>query len=614
MFDFVQNNKIAIQVILGAVALTFVGFGVGSYTSAVEDPYLVKVGSAKIYKRDLDRLLEGQPSDAATRQQALEDLIRQDLLLAAAQDGGATVSPEQLRKVIAGIAELQENGQFSATRYKEFLAARNMSPEAFEAKISRDIMLQNQINNFAGTGFVSRSVVERMGGLMAQERQVRLLLLKPADFASQVKTDDAALKAFYDANAKRFRTAESVKLDYVLLSPQSVAATLSVTDAEVKQYYEQHKAELAGEERRASHILLTVPKDAKPAEKAKIKAEAEALLKQLRADPAKFAELAKAKSQDPGSAANGGDLGFFARGAMVKPFDDVVFRMQAGKISEVVETEYGYHIIKLDEIKQPDFAAVKAAVEAKLKQQKAAGQLRSMADKLAEVAYQQADSLKGVQDALKLQIQHSDWVSRDKKSADPVLSNAKVLDAAFSDDVLKKKHNSEPVDIGGGNLVVVRVADHQPERQQKLDEVRDVIKNELIATEGAKLAEKQGQALLAQLKAGKGVDGQKWGELQTVSRRNPGNMIAGDVRAVFSAATTTLPAFAGSKHDNGDYAIYQIANVAAGAAVNDAERAQLAGAMMQMAARSQLGSYLETLRQKYPIKMGKQQLNDQSDQ
>ena len=614
MFDFVQNNKIAIQVILGAVALTFVGFGVGSYTSAVEDPYLVKVGSAKIYKRDLDRLLEGQPSDAATRQQALEDLIRQDLLLAAAQDGGATVSPEQLRKVIAGIAELQENGLFSATRYKEFLAARNMSPEAFEAKISRDIMLQNQINNFAGTGFVSRSVVERMGGLMAQERQVRLLLLKPADFASQVKTDDAALKAFYDANAKRFRTAESVKLDYVLLSPQSVAATLSVTDAEVKQYYEQHKAELAGEERRASHILLTVPKDAKPAEKAKIKAEAEALLKQLRADPAKFAELAKAKSQDPGSAANGGDLGFFARGAMVKPFDDVVFRMQAGKISEVVETEYGYHIIKLDEIKQPDFAAVKAAVEAKLKQQKAAGQLRSMADKLAEVAYQQADSLKGVQDALKLQIQHSDWVSRDKKSADPVLSNAKVLDAAFSDDVLKKKHNSEPVDIGGGNLVVVRVADHQPERQQKLDEVRDVIKNELIATEGAKLAEKQGQVLLAQLKAGKGVDGQKWGELQTVSRRNPGNMIAGDVRAVFSAATTTLPAFAGSKHDNGDYAIYQIANVAAGAAVNDAERTQLAGAMMQMTARSQLGSYLETLRQKYPIKMGKQQLNDQSEQ
>ncbi|WP_159878008.1 SurA N-terminal domain-containing protein [Aquitalea denitrificans] len=614
MFDFVQNNKIAIQVILGAVALTFVGFGVGSYTSAVEDPYLVKVGSAKIYKRDLDRILEGQPSDAATRQQALDDLIRQDLLLAAAQDGGASVSPEQLRKAIAGIPDLQENGQFSATRYKDFLAARNMSPEAFEAKISRDIMLQNQINNFAGTGFVARSMVERMGGLMAQERQVRLLLLKPADFAAQVKTDDAALKAFYDANAKRFRTAESVKLDYVVLSPQAVATGLTVTDAEVKQYYEQHKADLAGEERRASHILLTVPKDAKPADKAKIKAEADALLKQLRADPTKFAELAKTKSQDPGSAANGGDLGFFAHGAMVKPFDDVVFRMQPGKISEVVETEYGYHIIKLDEVKQPDFAAIKAAVEANLKQQKAAGQLRSMADKLAEVAYQQADSLKGVQDALKLEVKHSDWLARDKKSADPVLANAKVLDAAFGDDVLKKKHNSEPVDIGGGNLVVVRVADHQPERQQKLDEVRDVIKSELIATEGAKLAEKQGQALLAQLKSGKGMDGQKWGELLTVSRRNPGSMVGGDVRAVFAAPVSPLPAFAGSKHDNGDYAIYQIASVGAGAAVSDDERTQLAGAMVQMAARSQLGSYLETLRQKYPIKMGKQQLSDQSEQ
>ncbi|MBA4709521.1 SurA N-terminal domain-containing protein [Aquitalea aquatica] len=614
MFDFVQNNKIAIQVILGAVALTFVGFGVGSYSSAVEDPYLAKVGSAKIYKRDLDRVLEGQPSDAATRQQAMDDLIRQNLLLAAAHDGGAVVTPEQLRKVIAGIAELQENGQFSASRYKEFLAARNMSAEAFEAKISRDIMLQNQINNFAGTGFVSRSMVERLGSLMAEERQVRQVLLKPADFAAQVKTDDKALQSFYDANAKRFRSAEAVKLDYVLLSPQAVAAGLTVSDAEVKQYYEQNKADLSGEERRASHILLTVAKDAKPADKVKVKAEAEALLKQLRADPGKFAELAKSRSQDPGSAANGGDLGFFAHGVMVKPFDDVVFRMQPGKISEVVETEFGYHIIKLDEIKQPDFAAVRSAVEAKLKQQKAAGQLRSMSDKLAEVAYQQADSLKGVQDALKLEIKHSDWLSRDKKSADPALANAKVLDAAFSDDVLKKKHNSEPVDIGGGNLVVVRVADHQPARQQALAEVREQIKAELIATEGAKLAEKQGQALLAQLKAGKAVEAPKWGELQPVSRRNPGAMPTADVRAVFSVAASPLPAFAGSKHDNGDYAIYQIASVAAGAAVSDAERTQLAAAMEQMTARNQLGSYLETLRQKYPIKLGKQQLNDQSEQ
>jgi len=613
MFDFVQNNKIAIQVILGAVALTFVGFGVGSYTSAVDDPFLVKVGSVKIYKRDLDRVLEGQPSDAATRQQAMEDLVRRELLLAAAKDNGAVVTPEQLRKAISAIPDLQDNGQFSAERYKAFLAARNMTPEAFEARISRDLLLQGQVGQFANTSFVSRSLVGSLGAMMAEERQLRPLLLRPADFASQVKTDDAALKAFYDANSKRFRAPEMVKLDYVVLSPQVVANGQTISDAELKQYYEQHKADLGGEQRRASHILLTVPKDAKPADKAKIKAEAEALLKQLRADPSRFAELAKAKSQDPGSAANGGDLGFFAPGTMVKPFDDVVFHMQPGKISEVVETEFGYHIIKLDEIKQQDFDALKPQIEAKLKQQKAASLLRSMSDKLGEVAYQQADSLKGVQDALKLEVKHSDWLSRNKPAADALLSNPKVLEAAFSDDVLKKKHNSEPLDVGGGTLLVVRVADHQPEHQLKLDEVRDAIKAELIASEGAKLVEKQGQALLAQLKAGKGIDSQKWGEAITVSRRNPGTMPSADVRAVFALPASPLPAFAGSKHDNGDYVIYQVGKVAQGSPVTDEERGQLGDALGQMTARGQLGAYLETLRQKYPIKMGSQKLNDQSE-
>ncbi|WP_230370982.1 peptidyl-prolyl cis-trans isomerase [Paludibacterium denitrificans] len=554
--------------------------------------------------------MEGQPNDAATRQSVLENLIRQELLLADAHRNGASVSPEQLRRAIAAIPLFQENGKFSPERYKEFLKARYLSPEAFEAQMGKDILLQGQVNALAGSQFTSRSMVARLAGVMGEGREFRAELFKPADFVAEAKVDEPALKAFYDANSKRFRTPEAVKLDYVVLSQEALAQSLQVTDAELQKFYDEHQREFAGEQRRASHILLSVPKGAPAAVKAKIKAEAEALLKQLRATPAKFAELAKAKSQDPGSAANGGSLGFFGRGMMVKPFEDVAFRMRPGQISEVVETEFGYHIIKLDEIKTASLAEVKAAVADKLKRQKAAAMFRTQSDKLAELAYQQGDSLQALQQGLKLDIHHSDWVSK-AKATDAVLSNPKVLAAAFSDDVLKKKHNSEPVDVGNNTLVVLRVAAHQPERLQKLDEVRNVIRTELLAREGAKLAEKKGQALLAALKAGSAPAEQKWGETKVVSRRQLQGLPPADVRAVFAVSSAKLPAFVGVKRDTGEYVVYRVDKVIPAPAAGEAERNQLAGVVNEMKANAMLASYLEALRQRYPVTLGKQQPADQ---
>ncbi|QEL55247.1 SurA N-terminal domain-containing protein [Chromobacterium paludis] len=609
MFEFVQNNKTVIQVILGAVALTFVGFGVGSYSSATDDPYLVKVGNTKIYKRDLDRALEGRPSDPATRQAMLENMIQRELLLSDARDHGATVSPEQLRKFIAAVPLFQDGGKFSAERYAEFLKSRYPSAEAFENEISRDLMVRSQMDSVAGTQFVPQVVIDRVIAILGEAREIQPLLIKPSDFAAEVKTDDAAIKAYYDANAKRFRTAEQVKLDYVVLSQDALAQSIKVSDADVQKYYEQHKADLAGEQRRASHILLTVPKDAKPEQKAKIKAEAEAILKEVKANPAKFAEIAKAKSQDPGSAEKGGDLGFNARGMMVKPFDDAVFAMKPGQISDLVETEYGFHIIRLDAIKSETLDQLKAAIVEKLQKQKAAALFRAQSDKLNEVSYQQADSLKGVVDALKLEVKHSAWLQRNQPAQDEILGNPKLLQAVFSDDVLKKKHNSEVVDVGGGRLVVARVADHQPERQQAIAEVRDQIKAELIAREGAKLADKKGQALLAELKAGKGVDAQQWGAALTVSRRAPG-LPQSDMRSIFAVGAAKLPAFAGVHHDDGSYVVYRVNKVVPAPAATDAERAQLGGQLDQVSANGQFAAYLKTLREKYPVTAGKQSLND----
>ncbi|SMF43873.1 SurA N-terminal domain-containing protein [Pseudogulbenkiania subflava] len=606
MFEFVQNNKFVIKVILGAIALTFVGFGVGSYTTAVDEPYLAKVGNVKIHKQDLDRALEGQPADAATRQAVLENLIRQQLLLADSHAAGLTVSDAQLRKAIAAIPALQENGTFSPERYKQFLAGRYQSSAAFEELVKRDILLQGQLTSLLGSQIVPRTVVDRMAGVLGESREVRALVLKPEAFAAEVKTDDTALKAFYDASLKRFRTPEAIKLDYVVLSQDALAAAQAVTDQEVESYYNEHKADFGSEERRVSHILLTVPPKATAEQKAKVRSAAEALLKEVRANPAKFAELAKTRSQDPGSATNGGDLGFFGRGAMVKPFEDVAFRMQPGQISEVVETEFGFHILKLEEVKQPVFTAVKGEVEQRLKRQKAAAQFRAASEKLGELAYQQADSLKAISDQLKLSPQHSDWLVRGKPASDPLLNNPKLQEAAFSDDVLKGKHNSEPVDLGKNTLVVVRVAEHQPERQQTLAEVQEVIKAELVRREGAKLAEKRGDALLAELKAGKNVDSHPWEPARMVSRRSFGALSLSEVRAVFAASATKLPAFTGVKQDGGNYVVYRVDKVVPAQAPSPAERSQLSGLIGEMNANAQVASYLEALREKYKVTLSQQ--------
>jgi peptidyl-prolyl cis-trans isomerase D len=247
----------------------------------------------------------------------------------------------------------------------------------------------------------------------------------------------------------------------------------------------------------------------------------------------------------------------------------------------------------------------------RLQQQKSAAQFRADVDTLTEVAYQQGDSLKGVQDALKLVPQQSGWLTHDKAGNDPILSNPKVLAAAFSKDVLVKKHNSEPIDLGNNTMVVVRVLDHQPQHQLKLDEVKDAIKAELVSVEGAKLAAQRGQSMLDALKTGKPTGAQSWSPAHTVSRQSASGLPAADLRAIFSAGVAKLPAFAGVKHDNGEYVLYRVEQVIAAPAATPEQRLQLAGVVGEMGANVQAMAYLNGLRQKYPIKGGTQTINQE---
>ncbi|WP_275663318.1 SurA N-terminal domain-containing protein [Laribacter hongkongensis] len=599
MFEFVQKNTLVIKIILGAVALTFVGFGVGSYTAATDDAYLAKVGGEKIYKQDIERALNGQPADSAVRQQVLESLIRQKLLLADAGQHGMRVTDAELRRVIAGIPAFQDNGHFDSKRYEEYLQSQYMSAEQFQARIRDELMVQQQLSAFVDATFVSPGAVERVHKLLAEQRQINQYRLTAAQFLPGVKVDDADVQRFYDSNKARFQTPEKVRLEYVLLSLEELAKTVQVSEADVRKYYEEHKAELAGDEQRqVAHILIAVPKGASAADKARLKTEAEAIVKEVRSNPARFAALAQEKSADPGSAAKGGDLGWFGRGVMVKPFEDSAFKLAKGQVSDPVETEFGYHIIKVEGIKTPDLSTMQADIHARLARQKAGALYRQQLETLGDVSYQQSDSLKPVSEALKLPVQQTEWIVKGQPGSG-IAANPKVDEAAFSDDVFKGKHNSEVIDLGNERSVVVRVAAAEAAKLQPLAEVAPVIRKELADKAARELAVKAGEKLLAELKAGKTPD-VAWSAAQQVSRRDPAGLGRDVQRAVFSASVSKLPAYAGAAEGDG-FTLVRIDRLLPAGALTGAERQQLVGMLAQLQTAADATSYLNGLRAAYPV-------------
>lgn len=605
MFSFVQNNRLFISIILGLIALTFVGFGVSGYNSATEEPYLVKVGDAKIRQRDLDEALKEvqQPVDDKMREMVLEQLIRQELLLQEAKRNGISVSKQQIVDFIGSIPTLQENGKFSDKLYREFLQGRGLTAERFEQKIERILLLQTQIAPMTAAQIVTKGQAALMAKIFGEERVVQPTMIVPQQFADQIKLSDEALKKYYQDNLKRYRSPEAVKVQYVVLSQEILANTVSVSDSELKKYYDEHQQEFSQDKRRIAHILLTVPENASTSDKAKIKTEAESILKTVKSDPSLFAEVAKQKSQDPGSAPAGGDLGLVERGMMVKPFEDAAFALKnQGDISGIVESQYGFHILKLEELQKNTFESAKAEVEQKLKMERATIQYREKSKQLSDLAFN-SDDLQKIATTLKLPLETSDWLARNR-SADPRLGMPKVMEQIFSDDVLKKKHNSEPVDVGNNTQIVVRVAEHRPEKQLTFDEVKPAVTAELMNKEGSKLALQRGEAALKTLQTGKGKDAAdiQWAPEITLSKKAPPPGLAPEeLMKVFAVSAKKLPAYVGMARKDGSYLLFKVESVKAAAPATPEELNELTALLAEANADSQLAGYLAELRKRYPV-------------
>jgi peptidyl-prolyl cis-trans isomerase D len=406
-------------------------------------------------------------------------------------------------------------------------------------------------------------------------------------------------------------TAETAKVEYAVLSADAMAKQVTVPDADSRAFYEQNRKRYElPEQRRASHILVAVAKDASEADKSKAKAKVDDILKKVRANPADFPKLAKQYSDDPGSAANGGDLDFLGRGATVPPFEAALFALKDHEISEPVLSDFGYHIIELTGVKPAQvkpYESVKGEIDAEIGKTLAQKKFQDAAEAFANGVYEQADALAPTAQKFAVPVQTADAVTRNPApNADPnsPLSNTKLLTALFSADSIKNRHNTEAVETSPGTLVAARILDYKPAAKKPLAEVADSIKARLVNAEAVRLADAAGRAALAQLKAcDPTAKTMAFGAPLTVSRVERSDTPAEAVTEIFRTDATKLPAYAGVTLPTGEYAVYSIDGVVAGAEGDPTRRAQLTQSIAKQLGTIELDAYVADLRRRAKVKV-----------
>lgn len=626
MFDAVRNNKRIVQAFLALITLPFAFWGVESYMRAGGGQGdVATVGDSTITRQELGQTLREQQERVRgmagrdfnpamfdtpeARQAMLDSLVSQRVLLLQSSRAHLAVSDAQLREVISTIPALQENGKFSMQRYEQALRAQDLTRTAFERRLRQDMTLQQMVRSVSDTAIVSQAAAARVIAVQLEQREVADVAIRPEQFAAQVRVSAEALKDFYEKNRKQFETPERLRAEFVVLSRDSLAAQMAVGDEEVRAAYAANSTRYKqAEERRASHVLFQVAKDAPEAAQKLAREKADGVLRQLRKSPGDFARLAKELSQDPGSAANGGDLGFFGRGAMVKPFDEAVFALKENQLSEVVRSDFGFHIIKVTGIRPERTRGlddVRAEIVAELKTQAAAKKYAEVAEAFSNMVYEQADSLNPAAEKYRLTIQQSGFFGRGDRAAAGPLGNPKLLAALFSDDAIKNRRNSEAVEVSANTLVAARVLEHKPAELRPLESVKGEIEKQLLAEGAARLAQQDGEAKLARLL--KGEDAVlSWGKPQLVARQGMRGLPPEGVRAIFAAPASRLPAYAGTQIPGGPYVLFRISQVRPGVAAADDPKvkAQLAQ-LSQLSGNEDFNAYMAALRERFPVKVNK---------
>lgn len=627
MFDSIRNNsKIWMGLLFLLVIPSFVLVGIEGY-SRYEDKGAVvaKVDGQKItqaewdsaHQNEVDRIRASAPNvdpkllDAAeARYATLERLVNDRLITLASEKQLLLTSDQRLARYLQqdpSIAGLRgADGKLDMERYRQLAAGLGMTPEMLEARVRRDLSNQQVLAGLQGSTFSTQRQTDMALDAYLQRREIQVQKWLPAAFAAKVQLTDADLERYYQEKSEHFRSVENVDVEFLVLDVAVLQTKIDLPEQDLKTYYEQNLQRLSGQEqRRASHILVNAAKDLPAADKQKARTKAESLLAAVRKAPKTFSEVARKNSDDTGSASQGGDLDFFARGAMVKPFEDAAFALQKGDISEIVESEFGFHIIQLTDVKLPQvpsFESMRPQLEADLRKQQAQRQFAELAETFSNSVYEQSDSLAPVAGRLKLTVQKAQGLTRAPGSgAQGVMSNPKVLQAVFSEDAVVKRRNTAAVEVAPNTLVSARVVNHRPAVVRPFEEVKADVRRLLLEAKSAELAKAEGQANLAAWKAAPAQA--KMGEALTVSRDQTQAQPQSVVEAALRADPLHLPSLTGVDLGAQGYAVVRVNKIVPRAVMTAQQSDQSHQQFSRLWGQAESQAYLTSLKSQFKVEM-----------
>jgi len=549
--------------------------------------------------------------DPQLRQRVINELVERELLLQNADAMGYRVSEENVAATIRSFEMFQENGVFSPELYRQQLQSQGQSPAGFEQRIKRALLASQLPSGIAETAFVTNAELDALIRLQGQQREVAYLTLPLKRYEDEADASEEAISSYYEEHRDRYMIPEMVSVEYVELSADALGSDAQPSDDELREFYKARSQQfVVPEERKVRHILLSIPEGAGEAEVEEVRKKAEDVLKRIHAGES-FEKLAKEVSEDPGSADMGGDLGFISLGVMEPDFEQVAFSLKVGEVSEPVLTSFGFHIIKVDEIRAgttKPFESVRDELLKEYRRDAAEREYFDLADKLTNMAYETPDSLAEVADALGLPLKESDFLTR--QGGEGVFAKPQLADAAFSDEVLKQGYNSEPVEVGDKHVVVLRLKEHREAAPRLLEEVADTIRQQIIAEKARERAQNAAAELVKRLESGASREeaakevGAEW-QTPAALGRNAVTVDSALVQAVFRMPRPAEGAtrYGSTALSSGDFAVLALSRVidADPASFDKAERENLRQQLTSLRGTESGQALLEALKAKAHI-------------
>jgi peptidyl-prolyl cis-trans isomerase D len=611
-------------IVLGAIAIVFVFWGINVRQSSGPSSYAAEVNGEKISLEtarrawqqrqvQLQQMMRSElpPEFVKSQQQALlDDLIRDRLLTARAEDLGYRASDASIAETITSAEVLKVDGKFSRDRYAIWLREQGKTEAQFEREFRAGLELSQLQTGVTASAFLTPVEFKRAQALQDEQREVEYAVVPLATYKDSVKLSDADIQSWYEKHPSDYMTTETADIEYLLLSLDDAAKDVKVDDESLKSFYEQNREKYETAERRHAHHILIKVGDG--VDDATARKTAQTVADKVKAGE-DFGALAKQYSKDQVSAAQGGDLGWAGKGMFVGPFEDALFSMKAGEVRGPIKTEFGYHVIRLDEIDAPHIKTleeIRPELETEYRRDRAQSIFYDQSQKLADQSFSALTELQSVAKSLGLQLHEIKGLTRQGQNAGDLADSHEAIEAAFSEEVADKRHNSAMIAMGDDKALVLRVTNHRMPEQKPLPEVRSDIVARLTADAERAAAAKHGGEAIQQLDGGKAWSAVTTDlKVQPVARKFVGrkdtSVPAPALREAFAVSrtsiSTTKPAYRGVQLENGDFALIAVSAVRPGDVVANEETKTAAQALTRDVGTGEFNAYVKQVEAKAKV-------------